>query len=510
MNPSSSVDVLICGAGASGLTLAIELARRGVSFGLIEKRDAPFRGSRGKGIQPRTLEIYDDLGIVDRMVATGGPYPQVRSHAADGSTRDAPAIGAEAATPAEPYGTPLMLPQFLTEGILRDRLAELGGEVEYGHALAGFTQGAEGVTAQVEGPRGTETRHARYLIAADGGRSAIRRALDIGFPGKDLGVRAVVADVTLDGLDREAWHRFGEGDMQRQLAVCPLAGTDLFQLQAPIPLEGEVDLSTAGLEALVRERTGRDDLHVREVHWASAYTMSARLADHYRLGDVFLVGDAAHVHPPTGGQGLNTSTQDAYNLGWKLAAVIGGAPPSLLDTYEEERRPIAAGMLGLATRMLDALKQGSMRRTRETQQLDIGYAGSSLARDAREPGDATLLAGDRAPDAPLRGAAGQRIRLFDLFRGPHWTLLGYEAGRSRMAPRAGVALHMVGETQELRDDAGHFRTAYGLAPGEWILVRPDGYIGAIAGPGQLATLEAYMDGAGLPPRHPATVTCATA
>lgn len=509
MTASPSPDVLICGAGASGLTLAIELARRGIRFRLIEKLDTPFRGSRGKGIQPRTLEIYDDLGVVDRMVATGGPYPRVRTHAADGSTSEASAIADAAPTPAEPYGTPLMLPQFLTEGILRDRLAELGGKVEYGHALLGFTQADEGVTVQVEGPAGTETVHARYLIAADGGRSAIRRALDIGFPGKDLGVRAVVADVTLDGLDRDAWHRFGDGDMERQLAVCPLADTELFQLQAPIPLEGDVDLSAAGLDAFVRDRTGRDDIHVRDVHWASAYTMSARLADHYRVGDVFLVGDAAHVHPPTGGQGLNTSTQDAYNLGWKLAAVLRGAPSSLLDTYEEERRPIAAGMLGLATRMLDALKQGSMRRTRETQQLDIGYAGSSLARDARAPGDAVLLAGDRAPDALLLGAAGQRVRVFDLLRGPHWTLLGYHADRSLVTPRAGMSTHIIGDAGEWRDDGGTFRDAYGLAEGEWILVRPDGYIGAIASSNQLDALETYMDGAGLGLRRP-RITSATA
>lgn len=497
MNATPRLDVLICGAGASGLTLAIELARRGVSFRLIEKLDAPFRGSRGKGIQPRTLEIYDDLGIVDRMVATGGPYPRVRKHAADGSVSEASAIADATPNPAEPYGTPLMLPQFLTEGILRDRLAELSGRVEYGHALLGFTQAAEGIRAEIAGPAGTENVHARYLIAADGGRSTIRRALDIGFPGNDLGVRAIVADVTLDGLDRDAWHRFGDGDMERQLAVCPLAGTELFQLQAPIPLDGDVDLTAAALDAFVRDRTGRDDIHVRDVYWASAYSMSARLADHYRAGDVFLVGDAAHVHPPTGGQGLNTSTQDAYNLGWKLAAVLGGAPSSLLDTYEEERRPIAAGMLGLATRMLDALKQGSMRRTRETQQLDIGYAGSSLAQDTRDHGEAALLAGDRAPDAPLLGAAGRRVRVFDLLRGPHWTLFGIGSDRTQLARRANVEVHILGEGKALRDDGGHFRTAYGVAAGDWILIRPDGYIGAITDATHLGELEAYMDSVGL-------------
>jgi 2-polyprenyl-6-methoxyphenol hydroxylase-like FAD-dependent oxidoreductase len=492
MTQSSSVDVLICGAGASGLTLGIELARRGVRFRLIEKQATPFQGSRGKGIQPRTLEIFDDIGVVDRMAAIGGPYPLVRHHAADGSSHDAPAIAGSVSSPAEPYGTPLMLPQFITEGVLRDRLVELGGHVEFGHALMGFTQAAEGVTATIAGPNGEETVCARYLIAADGGRSFIRRTLDIGFPGKELGVRAIVADVNLSGLERDAWHRFGDGDMQRQIALCPLAGTDLFQIQAPIPLEGEVDLSVTGLQAFVLERTGRDDLRVEQVHWASAYSMSARLADRYRVGDVFLVGDAAHVHPPTGGQGLNTSTQDAYNLGWKLAAVLSGAPAALLDTYEEERRPIAAGMLGLATRMLDALKQGSMRRTRETQQLDLGYAGSSLAVGAPALDDATVVAGDRAPDAPLRGAGGQPLRLFDLLRGPHWTLLGVGADRALVPPHANVHMHLIGDGHELRDDGGHFQAAYGLPEGAWVLIRPDGYIGAIADAAHTDALLAYM------------------
>jgi 2-polyprenyl-6-methoxyphenol hydroxylase-like FAD-dependent oxidoreductase len=510
MTLSSSCDVLICGAGASGLTLGIELARRGVRFRLIEQAPGPFRGSRGKGLQPRTLEIFDDLGVVDRMAATGGPYPVVRHHGADGSTREVAAIEAMDATADEPYRSPVMLPQFLTEGILRDRLAELGGHVDYGHTLIGFSQAPGAVVARIAGPAGEETVHARYLIAADGGRSFIRHTLDIGFPGEDLGVRAIVADVTLTGLDRDAWHRFGDGDMQRQLAVCPLAGTDLFQLQGPIPLEGDVDLSVEGLDAFVRERTGRDDIRVHEVHWASAYKMSARLADHYRVGDVFLVGDAAHVHPPTGGQGLNTSTQDAHNLGWKLAAVLGGAPASLLDTYEEERRPIAAGMLGLATRMLDQLKQGSMRRTRETQQLDLGYAGSSLALDAHGHEAAPVFAGDRAPDAPLLGAAGQPLRVFDLFRGPHWTLVGLDTNRGDIAPREGVAIHVIGPRQELRDHAGHFAEAYGLSHGDWVLIRPDGYIGAIANAAGHDALLAYMDGAGLAPRRDVRATSAAA
>jgi 2-polyprenyl-6-methoxyphenol hydroxylase-like FAD-dependent oxidoreductase len=347
MKEQFKTEVLICGAGATGLTRAIELARGNVAFQLIEKLGQPFRGSRGKGIQPRSQEIFEDLGIVDRLFAAGGSYPPQREYRANGSFDDSDAVEKTDPTPGEPYHIPLMVPQFFTEGVMRGRLAELGHRVEYGTELVGFTQDAEGVSACVKNAASERTIRAGYLVGADGGRSLVRHALDIGFPGKTLGVRAVVADLKLHGLSRDAWHRFNEGSMELQISLCPLAGTEMFQLQAPIPLEGEIDLSAEGLSAMVAGRTGRPDIVIEEVFWASAFSLNARLADRYRDGRVFLAGDAAHVHPPTGGQGLNTSVQDAYNLGWKLGALITGAPPSLLDTFEEERRPIAAEVLGL-------------------------------------------------------------------------------------------------------------------------------------------------------------------
>ncbi|HTO62991.1 MAG TPA: FAD-dependent oxidoreductase [Bradyrhizobium sp.] len=501
MTNDFAADVLICGAGAAGLTLAIDLARRGVSFRLIDKMDGPFAGSRGKGIQPRTQEIFEDFGIIDHIVAAGGLYPPQREYREDGSTRESLVIEHVEPTPAEPYHIPLMVPQFLTERVMRERLVELGHHVEFGCELTGLEQDQDGVTARLARKAGDETVQntirVRYLIGADGGRSFVRHTLGIGFPGKTLGVRAVVADIVLTGLGREAWHRFHDGAMDRQMALCPLAGTELFQLQAPIPLEGEVDLTAEGLTAMVADRTGHDDIRVEAVHWASAYSMNARLADRYRLGRAVLIGDAAHIHPPTGGQGLNTSVQDAYNLGWKLAAVIGGASDALLDSYEEERRPIAAGMLGLATKLLDAAKRGELRRGRDVQQLDLGYPQSSLALE--KPARSGLLAGDRAPDAPLRGAGGQPRRLFELFKGPHWTLLGYDVARDAVPPRARLHIHAIGTRGDLVDAAGHLREAYGLASGDWVLVRPDGYVGAIVSSGETAALETYLQNVGLAP-----------
>jgi 2-polyprenyl-6-methoxyphenol hydroxylase-like FAD-dependent oxidoreductase len=485
-----STDVLICGAGAAGLALAIDLARRGVRFQLIEKMPEPFHGSRGKGIQPRTQEIFEDLGILDRIVARGGVYPPQREYHIDGSCVESNVVEPREPTPAEPYHVPLMIPQFLTERVMRERLAELGHAVEFGCELVGFEQDDTAVLARLSSKRGEERLRVRYLIGADGGRSFVRGALGIGFPGKTLGIRALVADVVLSGLDRNAWHRFNSQSMETQIALCPLAGTELFQIQAPIPLEGEVDLSASGLNVTVAERTGRTDIRIESVSWASAYTMNARLADRYRVGRVFLVGDAAHIHPPTGGQGLNTSVQDSYNLGWKLAAVIEGHSDALLDTYEEERRPIAESVLGLSTHLLDAAKRGDVRRGRDVHQLDLAYRKSSLAMET-PPRARGLRAGDRAPDALLRGAGGQPKRLFELLAGPHWTLLGFEVDRNSARPRTGLRIHTVGSRGDLIDDGGHFANAYAALPGDWVLVRPDGYVGAIVTSREISALEKY-------------------
>ncbi|WP_431933524.1 FAD-dependent oxidoreductase [Nonomuraea jabiensis] len=474
-------EVIICGAGPTGLVLAIELARRGVDFLLVDKAARPFAGSRGKGIQLRTLEVFEDLGVLDRMVAAGGPYPPQRLYAEDGPI-DRRIMEHQEPTPAEPYRDGLMLPQFRTETILRERLAELGHSVRYGHELLGFDQDGSGVVARI----GQATVTARYLVGADGGSSVVRKTLGIGYPGRSLGIRAFVADVRADGLPADVWHTWNEGTL-RQIAMCPLAGTELFQCQGGLPPEGEVDLSAAGLTAMLADRTGDGGIVVREVGWASVYMMGARLADAYRGGRVFLAGDAAHVHPPTGGQGLNTSIQDAYNLAWKLAAVLRGAPEAMLDSYEAERRPIAESVLGLTTRLLDEAERRAMRRGRDAHQLDLGYPLSPLTG----PGP---MAGYRAPDAPLTGAAGRPVRLFQLLAQPCWTLIGYEVP-DVPAPRAGLSIHTAGKRGDLVDDGGHLRQAYGLSPGDWVLIRPDGYIALTST--DPADVETYLDQVGL-------------
>ncbi|MFG2650104.1 FAD-dependent oxidoreductase [Streptomyces sp. NPDC048436] len=450
-------DVLIVGAGPTGLTLACDLARRGVPALVVERAEALFPGSRGKGIQPRTQEVFDDLGIIDAAEAAGGPYP-VGMVWQDGEQQgEHRMFDVKEPTEDSPYDRPLMLPQWRTQEILYARLLELGGrDIEFGAALTGLAQDEEGVTAHLADGR---TVRAAYAVAADGGRSAVRAALGIGMTGETVDPHPVlVADVRIPTLDRDNWHMFPPTeDGGGYLAICPLPGTPDFQLTAQFTDGTEPDTSLEGVRKVVAARTHLTADEVTEVRWASDFRPRAAIADRFREGRVFLAGDAAHVHSPAGGQGLNTSVQDAYNLGWKLGAVLrGGAPAALLDTYEAERLPVAAQMLGLSTR----IHRGEERRGGATSQLGLGYRDSSLAVETRTglPDDA-LRAGDRAPDGPCGTG-----KLFDAFRGPHFTLLTVGAPP---------------ELPPLDADLVHVHHIDSYAPyGDGVfLVRPDGYIG---------------------------------
>ncbi|EAP4175701.1 hypothetical protein EA589_02665 [Salmonella enterica] len=428
MTRYTTTDVLICGAGVTGLTLAIELARHGVSFRLIEKRATPFIGSRGKGIQPRTQEIFEDLGILNKVVAAGGLYPRLRTYRHDGSYVDSDIAHHTKPTHAEPYHLPLMVPQNVTETIMREQLKAWGHRVEFGCELRHFAQTPRTVTAYVAGPAGEEVIIAHYLIGADGGGSFVRKKLGVSFPGRTLGIHALVADASLSGLNRDVWHHFNDGDMARMITICPLAGTQLFQIQALLAPDDSQNFSADVLTAFLTERIGRTDVRIHSIPWVSKYQMNARIAEHYRVGKVFLAGDAAHVHPPTGGQGLNTSIQDAYNLGWKMAASLRGAGKELLDSYEQERRPVAESLL----------------------------------------------------------------RLFQLLQGPDWNLLAYETHGKVIDARRNLRIHHIGEQDELIDTLGHFRESYQLAPGQCVLIRPDGYVGAFFHSKQSNDIENYL------------------
>jgi 2-polyprenyl-6-methoxyphenol hydroxylase-like FAD-dependent oxidoreductase len=392
--------VIIVGAGPTGLTLAIELARRSISFRLIDAAEGPFRGSRGKGIQPRTLEVFEDLGVTGAILEAGMPYPAFWLHVGPLSLRLGPMGGRKQATESVPYPNLWLVPQYRTEEILRERLAQLGGQVEFGTAFERVAADDRGV--RVHFSTG-EVMTAEYLIGCDGGHSAVRKALGFALRGETLATEAAfVADVEVEELDHTYWHvwPFAKGG---SIAFCPLPGGSLFQMMLPRePAEG--------IAPVIQRVAG---CRVSRIAWSSMYRPAVRMVDHLRMGRVFLAGDAAHIHPPTGGQGLNTGIQDAYNLGWKLAHVLRGGPESLLDTYEAERLPVAAAVLGLSERIYSTR---SLKRGEATNQLRLHYRTSALS-SGKSLGP--LNPGDRMPDVRLPDGS----RLFEQMRGTHATEL---------------------------------------------------------------------------------------
>jgi 2-polyprenyl-6-methoxyphenol hydroxylase-like FAD-dependent oxidoreductase len=390
--------VIIVGAGPTGLTLGIELARRAIAFRLIDAAEKPFHGSRGKGIQPRTLEVFEDLGIIEAILKAGMPYPRFRVHAGPFSLRLGPMGGRKQATEGVPYPNLWLVPQHRTEEILRERLADLGVQVEFGTAFERVEQHPR--AAHVYLSTGELVR-AEYLVGCDGGHSAVRKALGLALHGETLNSDAAfIADVKVEELDHTYWHiwPFAKGG---SIALCPLPEPSLFQMMSARE-------PTEGVESAVQRVSGR---HVTQIAWSSMYRPAVRMVDRLRVGRAFLAGDAAHVHPPTGGQGLNTGVQDAYNLGWKLAHVLRGGPESLLDTYEAERLPVAAAVLGLSRQLYSAR---SLKRGEATNQLKLHYRTSALS-SGKPLG--RLHPGDRMPDVRLAGG----VRLFEKMRGAHAT-----------------------------------------------------------------------------------------
>jgi 2-polyprenyl-6-methoxyphenol hydroxylase-like FAD-dependent oxidoreductase len=428
MRPEESV--VIVGAGPTGLTLALDLLRRGISCRLIEAAETPFSGSRGKGIQPRTLEIFEDLGIIEPILAAGDLYPKLRIHLGPLSILAGSLGSSKPSTESTPYPNLWMVPQSRTEAILRERLHALGGRVEFNRAIATVQQDQNGVDATFWNG---ETVRAGYLVGCDGGRSTVRKTLGLNLEGETIDEKLmVVADLEIDGLDRSDWHiwPFARGGA---IGLCPLPDTTLFQLTAKAEAIG------TNLEEAVHRATSH---RVGRVAWRSVYQPAIRMVNRYRVGRVFLAGDAAHVHPPAGGQGLNTGVQDAYNLGWKLAYVLRGGPDSLLDSYESERLPIAAAVLGLSKHLQQTR---SIERGDLTNQLALHYrtsflsSGHSLGR---------LQPGDRMPDKRLADGS----RLFEYMRGPHAIEIATTAG-ARILIRPDGYIAYIGE-KEFREYAG--------------------------------------------------------
>jgi 2-polyprenyl-6-methoxyphenol hydroxylase-like FAD-dependent oxidoreductase len=527
-------EVLVVGAGPVGLTLAAELARHGVRARIVDKLDAPLPWCRAIGVTPRTLEVFDAMGIARRIIDAGLWLEGLRLMVDDHPPRDIAIDLSDL-----PYGE-LGIRQSETERILAEHLASFGVAVERGAALAALTPDDDGVSVALHHAGGRrETTRFSYVVGCDGAHSVVRHALGIAFEGEAFEMGFMLGEVTLDadlprGMALRAM-KLRENDAPDMFIAIPLPEPGRYRVSslASVETDGapatghglQTDRPGPSLDDLqaVADRVVPTPLALSELSWSSFFRISMRLAERYREGRVFLAGDAAHIHPPTGGQGMNTGIQDAFNLAWKLARVVGGrAPAALLDTYEAERRPVGADVIArtvAASTNLGRPGGEKPHRLADTQLL-VSYRDGPLAAEtlAEDIAEDAPRAGDRAPPAEglRRAHVGFPLRLADVLRGPEFVLLvwladdadaaGLQESAAQLRTAYGGEIRCVAVTGPAvatadipglavyRDAAGQFAAAYAPKRGTAVLVRPDGYIGWQGRPWSTGAVSGYLAG----------------
>ncbi len=489
-----SCDVLIAGAGPTGLVLALWLTRVGVRVRIIDKVAEPGTTSRALGVQARTLEFYRQLGIAEQVVERGLKF--VAANLWVKGRQVGHVRFGDMGVGLSPYPYMLIFPQDEHERLLIDRLAELGVKVERPTELVGFEDRGNGIVAQLRlADGGAESCEAAYLAGCDGARSVVREQLATGFPGGTYGHMFYVADAEASGpvMNHELHVAL---DTAAFLAVFPMKGDGRGRFIGTVREDAAPASRALGWSDVSKEVIERLGVTVERINWFSTYHVHHRVAAHFRTGRAFLLGDAAHIHSPVGAQGMNTGLGDAVNLAWKLAAVVrGDAAPRLLDTYEPERIAFAKRLVATTDRAFRLVTSDTPRarwvRTqvvprlmpalfslasvrpfmfRTISQTAIEYRSSALSSGTA----GGVHAGDRLPWVRVGTDTGTDDNFAPL-GALDWQVHVYGTPTSTVAALCkarGIALHAFGWRDQMR--------AAGLARDAVYLLRPDGYIGCAA------------------------------
>ncbi|MBV9334472.1 MAG: FAD-dependent monooxygenase, partial [Solirubrobacterales bacterium] len=508
--------VAIVGAGPTGVMLAIELARRGVNVRVLDRLSSPPTESRATGIHARTLEIFRQLGLVEEFLAVGQRLDGFALH-----TQRRRPVRVRWADLDTPYPFLLNLPQALTQRILDRHLESLGISVERGAEVTDVRQDAEHVELSVArvGGEGPQTVTVDWAVGCDGAHSIVRRRLGVSFDGDDYGQDWLMADLNLDPAPpRDHFHIHLHTPVAFVALPLPSGRFRIFLPQVPNRAAAPrtaPDMDEIKRLAAVRGPAG---LSLSDPDLLAAFRCYRRSTSTLRHGRVLVAGDAAHIHTPAGGQGLNTGMQDAFNLAWKLALVAQGqAPVALLDSYQAERLPVAAGVLALSHAMVSAFNVPSARRrwlrdrilpaavavpplrrrfTNRMAELSINYRGGPLTDSRTGPWRRGLEPGERLVDAPCLTSEGLPTSMLGLLSTRHtlFILAGERpdahvvqalvAQFSRFGEllepvilsRQGLADHGQGAT----DPNLRVHDRYRARGGKLLLVRPDGYLAADA------------------------------
>jgi 2-polyprenyl-6-methoxyphenol hydroxylase-like FAD-dependent oxidoreductase len=511
MNTSAvhDTDVLIVGAGPTGLVLALWLARMGTRVRIVDKAAEAGTTSRAMAVQARTLEFYQQMGIAEAVVAAG--RKTIAGNMWVTGRKVAHVVFGEMGAGLSPFPYALVYPQDEHERFLIERLSEAGVTVERQTELSRFEETAEGVAGYLRRADGAEeTCTAAYIAGCDGARSTMREALRIGFPGGTYEHMFYVADVEATGatINGELHVAMDRTDF---LVVFPLKGERRARLIGTIRKELEEQHEKLAWEDVSKRVLEWIRIDVKRVNWFSTYRVHHRVAQHFRRGRAFLLGDAAHIHSPVGGQGMNTGIGDAVNLAWKLAAVVGGhAHASILDSYEEERIGFARQLVATTDQaFVGVTSSGWMARlvrlrivpllapllfafeaTRRfmflrVSQTAIDYEGSSLSVGWTK----SVQGGDRLPwVAHANGNEDNFAPLTSL----DWQVHVYGQASSEMRAMCAarkLPLHVFPWRAEMRRTGLWRNAAY--------LVRPDGYVGLADAVGNPAAVTSYLEDRGI-------------